>query len=147
MYLISPIGILAPFFSVNEPVKMFLPVTFFQARLILTGDDAITELEHWNSGAIKKDQRKFEEDGSFHMPFHAMEKPKIFSKDLQELERVNGNSLVKISYKRTISDLKRGKTLSYRLQAIQVIEEAPAPPIPDQACEARDPYFGFTPVK
>lgn len=139
MYLISPVGILAPFSAVNEPVKMFLPVTFFQARLILTGDDAITELEHWNSGAIKKDQRKFEEDGSFHMPFNSMQRPKMFSKDLQELERVNGNSLVKISYTRNISDIKRGMTLSYTLQAIQVIEEAPAPPIPDQ-------YFGFTPV-
>ena len=139
MYLISPIGTLSPFSAVNHPVKMFLPMTFFRATLILTGDDATTELNKWNQGAIKKDQKKLEEDGSFKMSIKSMERPKMFSRDLQEISEVSGGSLVRISYKRSIADLNRGKTLSYQLCAIQVIEEAPAPPI-------KDTHFGLTPI-
>ena len=141
MYLLSPIGRLSPFSAVNEPVKMFLPSTFFQARLILTGDDAITELNKWNQGAIKKDQKKLEEDGSFHMTMNSMERPKMFSRDLQELSEVIGGSLVRISYQSHTKVLNRGRTLSYRLCAIQVIEEAPV-----QVPSIKDPHFGFSVV-
>ena len=141
MYLLSPIGRLSPFSAVNEPVKMFLPSTFFQARLILTGDDGNTELTKWNSGAIQKDQKKLEEDGSFHMTMNSMERPKMFSRDLQELSEVIGGSLVRISYQSHTKVLNRGRTLSYRLCAIQVIEEAPV-----QVPSIKDPHFGFSVV-